>query len=146
METTLDEKLRMKTTIMGIVCGIAAVLIIFVPLLTISAKIAEDQKKYDLCEEAIEYGDYEAAYRGFVDISTYKDAKQRAEELIIPMNYQLGIRYYAHGVFPAAIYYFYQCGDYKDAEKYIEDCMVGYIVENQITIDPETGERIGGIQ
>jgi len=108
--------------------------------------ISANQERYDHCEEAIEYGDYEAAYRGFIDLGSYKDAKQRAEELIIPMNYQLGIRYYAHGVFPAAIYYFYQCGDYEDAEKYIEKCMVGYIIENQITFDPETGERISDTQ
>lgn len=88
--------------------------------------------QYAASETAAEMGDYEAAWRGFTALGDWKDAPQRAEEVEIPMYYQLGVRYYAHGEYIGAIYYFSQCRDYLDSMSYIEWSMNAYLDEKYL--------------
>lgn len=87
------------------------------------------QNTYDSAAQMAEYGDYEAAWKGWTSLGDWKDAPQRAVDVEIPMYYQLGVRYYAHGEYIGAIYYFSQCREYEDSMKYIEDAMWYYLCE-----------------
>lgn len=107
-----------------------AIVVVFVVLgIRVNGSLNDLAASYERCEIAEMNGDYEAAYRGWIDLGDYKDASERAEAIIPQMNYQLGIRYYAHGEYIGAIYYFSQCRDYLDSMTYIESAMDQYIAE-----------------